>query len=707
MTNFRLSTPLLKREIWETQLGMLAIPLYEDKESSERSVLLNGNRGNFCLDTRTETFPYENRNAAWSADVSYYITIDNKGWLHVDSWNRSGPQTYDLQRIENDLIGFHRMLERSDPKGLQDIVNHVIRVFRSLRAQFSNVSGMAALNAFLYLLGSSSEHSNRQEFEYWKWGLDENAKEIVKKLTEVAWYRLVDELTGQDPITGLRPDLELVLRHASGRIFQEAHYEALQLEERQPDFFGFFNEPLRLSKTISGIGLHFTPPSLARTLVEEALAAYGDLEAASLTILDPACGSGEFLREMLRQLDLRRYTGRITLVGWDVSRAACAMARFVLAFETRQYEERIRVVIENRDSLAHDTKWNIEPDIVIMNPPFVSTQNMSPEQKNRVDEILGPTRQTRPDLSSAFVWMAAENLPNRGVLASIIPASFLDSESNRELRERLRDRLSTTLVARLGSHMLFSSALIDAGLYVGKSSSNTGSPIAFWADHRSSSNAEGLRALRKVRLTQKQLLPIVQDGFSIYSAPEYSESGKTWAPRPYASRSLLLSVENKMPTRVRDIFDVKLGVRTGEKKAFVLPKAKWRALPKTERKYFRPAVVNRSIKFGYLLEDDYIFYPYGPLKLDSEDEVKQKLPTYYDEILTKFKPSILRRSRRNEENWWQLRDPGTWQFETEPKIVSTSFGDSDSFAWDQKGDFVVVQGHGWVSKVSEKPIGNE
>ena len=76
--------------------------------------------------------------------------------------------------------------------------------------------------------------------------------------------------------------------------------------------------------------VRFTPPSLARALVQQALDAISDLISANrpIQILDPACGSGVFLQESLRELVQRGYSGKLTLRGFDtspISWADCAV----------------------------------------------------------------------------------------------------------------------------------------------------------------------------------------------------------------------------------------------------------------------------------------------------------------------------------------------------------------------------------------------
>src|SRR4029078_6916092 len=94
-------------------------------------------------------------------------------------------------------------------------------------------------------------------------------------------------------------------------------------------------------------------------------------------------------------------------------------------------------------------------DILVMNPPFVSWEDMSPQQKDALSQVLGDLTKIRPDLSSAFLLKAALSIRRGGVLSSIIPASFLDGDSAAGVREKLGEILAPRLLARLGSHQLF------------------------------------------------------------------------------------------------------------------------------------------------------------------------------------------------------------------------------------------------------------
>src|SRR5205085_8507446 len=56
---------------------------------------------------------------------------------------------------------------------------------------------------------------------------------------------------------------------------------------------------------------------------------------------------------------------------------------------------------------------------------------------------------------------------------------------------------------------------------------------------------------------------------------------------------------------------------------------------------------------------------------------------------------LLSRYGVNESNWWLLSEERNWQWAPLPKLVSAYFGQQGSFAYDDTGEFVVVQGYAW------------
>lgn len=687
--------------LWANDLGLLPIPIFPNEHKS-RFVMLNGPTGNFCLDLSGDIG--DMRGIAWSADVGHYVSVIGDD-VEVQRWDAapSVKERFSAQSVYRRLTEFHSYLEKSQPRYERSVVPHAIRVFRLLRATMSKDDGTSSLMAFLTLLACVTDDTPRSDLNVRRWSLAPSQREAASAISNADWEFLSDELMRGRLLEHLTLQPGLLLRHAAGQLFQEAHYEAAVAPQLTLPGFGPQPVSIKKKQTVVASGVHFTPPSLARMVVEQALA-FMQIKSDKVRILDPACGSGEFLREALRQLRITGYEGEVELLGFDISEAACAMARFVLTWEKNADPFPVVVNVKQADSLAlHD--WPRRLDAVVMNPPFVSYEQLSSEQRSRISDTLGHLAKGRTDLSAAFVWKAVTSIEQAAVVATLVPASFLEAKATTSIRAEIQSFATPRFVARLGSQMLFRDVLVDAAALIlqGGQDLPTQNTLAFWADHRIESTVAGIRALRRAHRTKRDFRsPTIEDGYSIYLAP--ITSAVSWSPRSYESWELLSRLSS-LP-KVQNLFDVHTGSRPGYLSAFVIDKASWFELPRREQRYFRPAVVNESISFGFLRDVKYVFYPYGRHHLSTERELRSELPNYYAQALLPSKSELLKRtSKREQSRWWEMSESRVWQHRPEPKIVSVYFGKAGSFAYDETGEFVVVQGFAWMPRPVLKPKG--
>ncbi len=693
-------------EYWKLELGLLPVPLFSLQNQNDKVILLNGRVGNFCLDLSTESNDEDPRNLAWSSDVGHYVKLSNNT-VEVYRWDSkpSSLERYTKKSVEDNLGKFYTYLQKDQPSRDLSIISFAIKTFRTLRSVLgSDFDGQQSLKAFLYLLACVADDVNRNELNLEKWGLASDIQSSIASVNDSDWESLIDSLKAGTSFYGLRPNISLLLRHASGTLFQEAHYEAYTFNQSQLllPLPGLLPDPVTVKKETSFVGIHYTPPSIARTLVEEALNAVGELPP-TLNVFDPACGSGVFLKEILRQLSLKNYQGRVRLEGWDVSPAAIDMARFILLYEKDKISNQFSIDVEicHRDSLDRTHQWSNNVDIILMNPPFLSWNNMNKKQRELVKESLGDLMQKTPDLSSVFLWKGVQSISSKGVIACILPASILDAQSHLKIRESILSQIDLYLVGKLGNHLLFSNAEIDTAILVAQSPKNNKSALSLWADHKLESSSAVLRALRRYNYYGRDPFNIVdKSGFSIYENPSLSENVISWSPRSYKAFSLLRELEHF--SKVKDVFEIKQGVLTGYNSTFLLAEDAFNDLPKREKKFFRPAIVTESINKGRLSNVSYVFYPYGDElpEINSEDDLERFLGSYYKIYLEPNKPKLLNRTGKSEENWWTLNRHRTWQVEKAPKIVSTYFGKAGSFGWDSSGDYIAVQGYAWFLKKS-------
>lgn len=676
-------------ETWSHSLGLMPVPLF-GQAAERRHVLLNGSKGNFCLDLADEDAEEgTERDRAWSSDVGHYIKV-NRDKVRVWRWDQTQPEEYSHRLVADNIVKFQNYLEERQPTKTESIVSHFISIYRQVRNLLgADVAGPDALQAFLYILASAEAEGGRHAAAI-DWPKLPRAQELASLLSTSDRDLLVHDMRSTRSGDQLRPILPLVMRHASGRLFQEAHY-LVELDPQQGLFSA--SEAKRANRDSSAQGAYFTPSSLVRTVVEEAFKAQPVPDRA-ITIVDPACGSAEFLREALRQLEIRGHAHQVRLVGWDVSEAALAMAHFMLGWERSRSNLQIEIALDRRDALA-DADWRERPDYALMNPPFISWQEMGVDKRDHVTHVLGDLAMKRPDYASAFWLQAVNSLSATGVIGTVLPASLLDGASYVRLRECIASKVNPHLIARLGSHTVFAEAMVDAGLYIGTKAQLARDPLAVWSNHKAESSSRVLRRLRSITADRRTSVVVDEDGYSVYPVPGLGRDGTSWAPRSVASYGLLQQVRH-LP-KAEAIFDVSQGVITGLNGAFLVNRAYAESLPKPVQRHFRPAVVNNSISNGVLNTSVFVFYPYGKESITSEGQLEQKLGAFYNDVLLPQKQALSNRTGF-KERWWCLTRPRERLSAMGPKIISTYFGGAGSFGWDSVGDHVPVQGYAWSLK---------
>ena len=685
---------------WESKLGLLSIDLFPKQETTEQQfIMLNGSTGNFCLELNSKN-KYSNNdyfNFAWSADVNAFLKKDedNNYLLYRLNKGVSNPEKYNSDIVDKNLEKFYEYIGKSNFKE-NSITAFSIRIFRSLRNLLKEEgNGKGSLQAFLYMLAFIAE--GKKGFDSTIWGLD---KEVSTIIPETIIEKYISEFENGIRIYDLKPNINLVLRHASGQLFQEAHFEALLNQQLE-----LSNLPTSANKnTIPKYsGVHFTPSYIARTVVEESLQYLFENKdnPKIIKIFDPACGSGEFLKEVLRQLKKLNFEGKIQIIGWDSSEIAINMAKFILAFEKRNWTE-AQIMIELKlvnNSLSEE--WGNDYDLILMNPPFISWELLNEKDREATKDVLASIAEKKPNLASAFYWKSISSLKKNGVLGTVLPSSILNADSYSKLRDASKEIITHKLIAKLGNYV-FANAMTDVCIYIGKNEKTTfNQTTLIWTYNIADAVPTALRSLRKIKNSKAVVLN--EKNYSIYTQDNFPKLKLDWQPISYKSIQLIEQIlKNNSLKEVKDVFDVKQGARIGSP-LFLINKKIYSQLKKKETEYFRPAITNESIKKGELSIDKYLFYPNSiDLQLiDNEDKLQQIVPTYYELVLKNNKSSLSTRARKSEKNWWKLSEHRAWQVGKESKLVSTEFGKSGSFAYDKTGEFVVERGLAWLPK-SEK-----
>src|SRR6185437_3044967 len=98
------------------------------------------------------------------------------------------------------------------------------------------------------------------------------------------------------------------------------------------------------------------------------------------------------------------------------------------------------------------------PDLILMNPPFVSWGDMGDPEKASVRQTLGPLLFGRPDTAIAFLAKALRSLRAGCALATVIPASLLESRAAEKLRSMIAsdENLAVRVIGRFRNFNYFS-----------------------------------------------------------------------------------------------------------------------------------------------------------------------------------------------------------------------------------------------------------
>ena len=582
-------------------------------------------------------------------------------------------------------------------------------LFRRVRSYVNeqDVPDEASINAFLFVISTmmseqESLQNNDLEQLVSTYALNPFFSEVYRDLESNVLESLITQFRSPiGSLSKLEVVPQLMVRHASGTVFQEAHYEFLRGAPTN-----LFGVPGRADVKIeTGGGTHFTPPGLARSIVEQAL---GEIHTDSLTILDPSCGAGAFLHEALRHLQRQKYQGEVKLCGYDISPNAVAMARFTLAQAARDWPDgRIEEIrIEMRDSLDSEYLWS-EANVILMNPPFISWGGMDSIQREQVRSMLGETYKGRPDYSMAFIDKALSSVKSGGVVGTLMPASILSLGASLSWRKRLLNQAVPRYLATLGDHALFPHAMIEAAyvIFAKQDDKPNDRIVSLWTSEKRGTTGEALRKLRRLTLEDLQyaspsspeLTPENEWHAYVTSASHLRET-PNWRPRPNRIETLLVKLREATQTTVAEIFHVRQGIRTGLRKAFIISANEYSQLSEIEQPYFRLAAENKNIRDGRILPRDYVFYPDTDRveSIRDETDLQRLLPTYYERFLLPNHERLRSRADSEERGWWSLSRPRSWLKQLKPKLISTYFGDAGSFAWDETGEYALVQGFAWL-----------
>ena len=166
------------------------------------------------------------------------------------------------------------------------------------------------------------------------------------------------------------------------------------------------------------LGQYMTPQALREQLIDQVTLFPG------IRVLDPSCGTGEFLRSVLDR------EPSANVVGWDIDKDILEFAK-ILVPEAK---------LELRDSLV---PYSDKPfDLVIGNPPYFQFKPAKEIRQHFSQVISG-----RPNIFAMFFQIAFDCVTKNGEIAYVIPPSMNNGAYFSGLREYIAGQSSITYLS--------------------------------------------------------------------------------------------------------------------------------------------------------------------------------------------------------------------------------------------------------------------
>lgn len=497
-----------------------------------------------------------------------------------------------------------------------------------------------------------------------------------------------------------RYDFAVISKHALSRIYEE--YVSLLRHDESEQLSMLPQLPSEYSDKSQGAV--YTPQFIARffsRFLREHIPPY---QFKRLRTIDPACGSGIFLRTLLEfqcdptddslQPELVE-AAFLNAVGLDRDPNAVAATRLSLSL--------LYLVLTNRlpTALSVFQKEFFDPappppqaaapfDAVLINPPFVSLDTQDVATRARLTEFLGSHGSGRIDLYLAFLKDAVERLLPGGFGLFVLPHSFLLNKSAQGIRSWLLEECWIHCLADLSAIRVFE----DTGIYI----------ILLIVQRKRENLSEPKATIIKCQDRVGHALQDAIEGKKIegkfYSIHEVDQSAfKTdaWlvlAPTEAAIHRRLGS----LPV-LEEFLEVRQGVVTGADDVFIIDD---KAVPGDTPSLFIPLLRDREMQ-AYTLPkrtSQSVFFPFLDGAKVTEKQLRGDFPQTWAYLLRHRKRLELRTTlSRSGKAWWEPTRPREPSSLLRPKLVVPHLVVMPRFALDLRGRYAISRSPFFLARV--------
>jgi hypothetical protein len=606
------------------------------------------------------------------------------------------------------LARWKRLLKADYPEAdnehLSTLFNSIIfvRGCEDRRLEESSAASRVLTDELALVTGDNVNLSSTLTAALHRTGVERHLEEFVD-LGKLAPFSSVDRSTAENLFrdfytprdAAYELNFALLSKHALSRIY-ERYVAMFKTEDtdgkgRQLSLLN----PLPQVSTTAKTGAIFTPQFIAGFFARYLRENMTPRAFRALRSIDPACGSGIFLRTLL-ELQCNPMTPGTSPTsireafqlteGLDRDPNAVAATRLSLSLlhlvATGDLPAPNDLAVRQADTIQEALEGTMSKaafGAIMSNPPYIKLDHLSELDRERYQQFLGQNFSGRSDAYLAFLKWSLDAIRPDGIVCLVLPQTFLTASNATFIRQRIASELDVLCLIDLSAIDVFE----GVGAY----------SVLLVLRRRQNPSTVGEEAL-VARATDfvGPLLQACLEGREI-STPYYESfrtSQEFFARKEWVLlNSTLSALEarlNLLPT-VDTYFKVRQGVVTGADPIFV---RRIDDIPARERTAYMSFVADRDIvRFGnYSGSDLAVFYPYLDDEPLDEGTLKTDFPETYA-YLKAHREALSGRRRSPSTPWWKPERPREPAVMRSPKLILPHLFLTPRFGVDLEGSVAV------------------
>ena len=419
-------------------------------------------------------------------------------------------------------------------------------------------------------------------------------------------------------------------------------------------------------------GLVYTPNFIVCKILDDV--GYNSSEILGKTIIDPACGDGRFLVEIVKRIiefspenDLRKNLKCV--YGWDIDESAIIECQKNLYNLIKDKNIDIQWNVNIMNSIEKYEKPDLfvvseyqKFDFIVGNPPYIRIQHLDLVQRNYIQRNYDFCKSGSTDIYIAFYELCVNLLSKNGICGLITPNTFLFTETARPLRLHFATSKNLVQITNYGDIQLFDNATTYSAITIFNKLKNQ--------------NFKFQKAISEQTFEEKSV------DFSELKEPFWQLTTE--------------QTETIKGQKLKEICNIHVGITTLCDCAYIFPfdtidekfvwvNSKLRGRIKLEKGILKPIIKGSKLKHSEEQFKEFVLFPYCKVNkkhsIIPESEIKEQFPLAYNYLLS-VKPELDKRDNGQP-------NPVAWYAFGRSQGLDTSFGEKIIFSpMNKKPNFV-------------------